>query len=1016
MLCVCSYQAATSRQRNLGSFYPCAGSTGCGTVRSVSIGGTRGSGGPSGGLIDAGWWMRALTPLERAQTSGRNTQSSPRTSHPFRPPWADVVERVVAAAAPPSVMPPMDSWPDACAVPLRPFLAQVRDCLAGAADRLPAGYGDPGRIADAYTAPLGRQLADLASRTMMSELGKAPPSGSPPSSDDRQGRTDLVRRLCEPAGLGGLFSKYPVLARLLGVAALLAAESGLELLARFTADRPAVVSELLGGADPGPMVAVKPGLGDRHRQGRSVTAVSFADGSRVIYKPRSIAAHVMFGEIIGWLDRRVPGAALRTVAAVPRPGYGWLEFVTSEPLPDVGAAAGFYRRQGVLLAALYVTHATDMHAQNLIASGSTPVLIDVETLFHPVLPSPRTTAADPAARALADSVHRSALLPYLTADEKRVFDPSGMGGDQQAAGRHRPRVNGKAIEPAEYEAAVLEGFRLGYDAITGERAAFARLIASFGDVEMRTIPRPTRGYARLLTESTDPELLRDARDRDAALDVLREASVHHPACSRLVQHELTDLWNGDIPLMTSCPSDWDIWTSAGERLARILTQPGLTCALDKVAAMGDADRRDQEWIISASLATRRPDSGHRSTRPVPGPVSVTAAGPSELLAGACGLADQIIARGMTTRDGTSPGRVNWLGLQLIEDTRWAVLPMGADLGHGYLGVALFLAQLAELTGIDRYADVARRAVSTLPQLVGSLDGRPELVAAVGCGGMDGLGGIGYGLARMSRLLADAELGAWALTALELAATADGPSVVPGWTAGLAGCLAAMIAAQVDLGSERAGELAGECADRLTELVEDTDGRCVPGGDPILAGFARGLAGVGWALTRFAQASAEPRHLAVGCRAVERANDQAAAATPASVLGWCSGMAGLLLARTCLPGGAAGTQPDARLLSDRPLRMDLSLCHGELGISDALTVLAASAGHGPDDRPRWHRAGLVLDVIERHTSYCGTPGGVATPGLLNGLAGIGYGLLRLGFPDQVPSVLLLETIPWPANSV
>jgi lantibiotic modifying enzyme len=39
--------------------------------------------------------------------------------------------------------------------------------------------------------------------------------------------------------------------------------------------------------------------------------------------------------------------------------------------------------------------------------------------------------------------------------------------------------------------------------------------------------------------------------------------------------------------------------------------------------------------------------------------------------------------------------------------------------------------------------------------------------------------------------------------------------------------------------------------------------------------------------------------------------------------------------------------------------------------------------------------------------CGVPGNVATPGLLTGQAGIGYGLLRLAAPHQVPSILLFQ---------
>ncbi|NJL57749.1 hypothetical protein HC928_23425 [bacterium] len=39
--------------------------------------------------------------------------------------------------------------------------------------------------------------------------------------------------------------------------------------------------------------------------------------------------------------------------------------------------------------------------------------------------------------------------------------------------------------------------------------------------------------------------------------------------------------------------------------------------------------------------------------------------------------------------------------------------------------------------------------------------------------------------------------------------------------------------------------------------------------------------------------------------------------------------------------------------------------------------------------------------------CGTPTGVETPGLMMGLAGIGYQLLRLANPQSVPSILTLE---------
>jgi lantibiotic modifying enzyme len=971
----------------------------CDSLRSVNITAPAGEG-QAGGLLRADWWARALTPDER--NAGGEA---------VRPSWADVVEQAVARAASPVTLPSADDRPAALGACLRPFQAGVRERLADQARScLAPGLADPGRLAGSYAAALGRQLYDIASRTLLSELDQAAAGGE---------RERFVAGLCTPAGLASLITGYPVLGRLLGVASQFAAAAGAELLTRFGADRAAVVAGLLGGTDPGPAVAIEPGLGDRHREGRAVTAVWFADGRAVIYKPRDLVTHSVFGQVIDWLNERVPGAGLRTPAVLCRPGYGWVEFIASGPLPGSASAAEFFWREGVLLAALYATHTSDMHSENLIACGAVPVLVDVETLFQPSLPVLSMTSADPAAEALAFSVQRAALLPAVIVDEDGARDYSGMsGGIPDRPAGNLPLLNGEAFEPAGYEAALLQGFRLGYDAIAADREAFIKLIEQWADLDVRTVIRPTDGYARLMSESTHPDLLRDARDRQDALDVLRHVSAHHPLWSKAVRHELADLWNGDIPLMTSRSSTRDICPAAGQVLPGVLDQSGQSCVLGKIAAMGEVDRSDQEWIISASLATLRPHSGHHSAELVPGPVTATAADPARLLAAACGLADQVAARAISGRGETRRGRVNWLGLQLVEGAQWMVLPMGAGLADGYLGVALFLAQLAELTGIDRYADLARRAVTALPELLDGLDGRPELISTVGAGGIGGLGGISYGLARMSGLLGDRELAEWALMAAELAATADSPAVAPGWAAGSAGYLAAMAAVQAETGSLEAGRLARACADRLCDFVEDTGGRCGPDGERAPAGFAAGAAGIGWALSRFAGAEAGPRYLAAGRRAASRAMEQAGMAAADVSPGWCSGSAGMLLARLCLPAEASDLESAARSLAERPVLTDLSLCHGELGSAEVLTVLAAATASRTADRARRRRAGLILDVVNRHASYCGTPGGLSSPGLLNGLAGIGYGLLRFGFADRVPSVLLLEPSPvkWPGHTV
>jgi lantibiotic modifying enzyme len=85
----------------------------------------------------------------------------------------------------------------------------------------------------------------------------------------------------------------------------------------------------------------------------------------------------------------------------------------------------------------------------------------------------------------------------------------------------------------------------------------------------------------------------------------------------------------------------------------------------------------------------------------------------------------------------------------------------------------------------------------------------------------------------------------------------------------------------------------------------------------------------------------------------------------------------------------------------------SLCHGNLGNLELF--LKASHVLGSEalrEKTAQIAASILADVNERGVRT-GVPLGVETPGLMTGIAGIGYQFLRLAAPEQVPSVLLLE---------
>jgi type 2 lantibiotic biosynthesis protein LanM len=979
------------------------------------------------GLGATGQFTRRLRDAGLDEAALLNLLAEPPASLAARadtPPWADPVERAVGdAPTAPAAPPAGTSWQAAFAVPLGPLAARARRGLLGAVGGLfDPDAADLAGIADGFEADLGRRLAGLAARTFVLELNVRRVAGQLRGEDPHQRFADFVRRQATPAGLAALLTEYPVLGRLLGDACRLAVAAQVELLRRYAADREDVVDTLLAGSRPGPLVAVRAGLGDPHRGGRTVSQLLFADGRQVVYKPRDPTVHLRFTEIVGWLNRAVPGIDLRTVAAVPRAGYGWFEHIPYRPCRGPDEVERFYRRQGALLALLHAVRACDMHYGNLVACGDQPVLVDTETLFHPSMPLAADTG-DPAARALVESVYRTALLPQPVIGENGAADLSGLGGERGqllptnaadwdspatdemrltrspvefAGGDNRPRLGERVVDVRDYEVCLIRGFRAAYDALVRYRDEFLALLDRCADDEVRIVVRPTRLYATMLNESTHPDVLRDALDRDQLFDLLWAASYADPLRERLVGHEIAAMWAGDVPLFTARAAGADLHAAGGRRLPAALPVSGLASARAVVSRMGEVDRREQEWIVSATLATltsRHPPQHHLAADPVPGSLTASAAEPARLLAAACGVADEIVARGVRNDD-----RVNWLGLELVDEDRWVVLPMGAGLANGYCGVALFLAQLAEITGVARYAELARLAVGAVPRVLDALAGQADVVRAVGCGGWHGFGGISYALARLSTLLGDADTGRWAAHAAELAAAATDDSP-PGFATGLAGCAAAMTAVHDELGLPAAARVARRCAERLAGQVPAT-------GPDAAGGFANGLAGIAYGLAR--------------CGEVRRTADLSA--SDAVGPGWCEGAAGRLAAAGALDPDADLLVRAVSLVTDRPVLRDLSLCHGEFGVLEAVTALAERSGPTigpagtcpPADRALRRRAGLVLNAIERYGAHCGVPGGLATPGLLTGLAGIGYGLLRLGFADRVPSVLLLE--PTPATGV
>jgi type 2 lantibiotic biosynthesis protein LanM len=888
------------------------------------------------------------------------------------------------------------------------------------------------------------RLAQLGVRAFQAELEAIE---LPPDPTDPRRR---YRALCESlagAGMADFFARTPVLARLFGLTAERWLTNHLELVARFAEDRRAIE------AITGPFEAIaklEPLIGDPHNGGRTVAILIASSGKKIVYKPKPLDLEALLSSILARVSSESGELDLVGPRILLREGYGWAEFITAAPCADRAAAERFYRRAGMLEAILYVLGATDCHHENLIAAGEHPVLIDAETLLHPeAISFEGVVEAEP----LVNSVTRSGMLPAWIVG--RAGDPpldtSALGGANVGLRRqtfkdlntdtmalvevdgqpmrldHRPHLDGRALDPADFEAPLLDGFARMYRFLLLHRdSVVKRFFSELEAQPIRVVFRNTRVYGAIQGHALRAELLSSGVDRSIGLDLLARAylvSSTRPAIWPVLAEEIRALEDLDVPLFLTAAGDRGITLSDGTRIERCFLRSAFEIMNAQAARLSEQDLGAQQAIIRAALFAWR-------SRPFEPPPALDPLGPEvatrpndRLIDAARAIAHSLEAQAMWTESGDPI----WIGIELLSEVgRHGYAAVPPALGNGSLGIALFLATLARLTDDVRASQLARAAIRPVEVELA----HPDWQRKAPLGGTIGLGATVYGLTRLAALLEDRRLIALAEQAAQLlTAERAGEDQQFDVVSGSAGAVLGLLALQQRTGDPALLARARLFGDRLlagrTEATES--------GEPFnvwetvaplpLTGFSHGAAGIAYALAALHQRSGEAAYRDAAQEAVrfERALFSASArnwpdrrpGAPPFANSWCHGAPGIGLARLGAAAVLGDVEPEVEVAIEKvrstPLDGIDHLCCGNVGRLELL--IAASARL---DRPE------LLDEARRSASQLisradrsgyqlqpGLPRELSTPGLYQGLSGIGYQLLRLASPDAVPSVLLFE---------
>lgn len=816
------------------------------------------------------------------------------------------------------------------------------------------------------------------------------------------------------------FTEYAVLARGVPLSMRNWTESNAEFAGRLDRDLQAIEETFGGGRPLGPLVDIETGLSDPHNQGRTVIGITFESGVKILYKPKSLETEAAYARLLEWINTLGTELRLRPVQVIERDGYGWVEYIRHETCASEEERHRFYRRAGMLLALFGLLGTTDVHAENLIAAGEHPVMIDAETLITPNVEdwgSPGENGEEYHAHVLAAreslrSVDRVGMLPWFRVSGETFVDTSAFGarvgwdrelprtGQTIGSTKHLPFADPRNRDIGPYAGDVAAGYRSLYEALSRHRDALLEPgspLQRLSGCAMRLVFRDTYIYYNLLHASFDSRCTRDGADRSVELESLSWLlAISNPRSRYLpfVESERRAIERLDIPVFAFEPLHRHLVTGPGETAPGYFSRSSFEGVREAILEMSPEAAAAQERRIRDSFTAKRATMLiQEMLRLAPEPHAAPFAPWNEAAALA---AAGDIARGMRDRAVSGAGgSIVWEGFAW-DPARQLVTPApsAARFGEGLGDIILFLSALeAHGPGAEAraYLEGALRAVEGAIQLLEERPGErnsktPDLMFS----------SLVLPLAVSASWTGDPAMQALAKRALGFLTQAvlDADKHL-GLVTGTAGFLLGALALDELSGVPGALDKAILCGDHLLARRKDWP---APSGIPDI-GFARGLAGVSAALARLAAKTGQERFLDAAKAAFQHERNRRGEGRGES--GWAEGRTGFGYAcLAMLPYVREEAEPELELaiaVASEPPDVALDSVHsGLFGHADFLITASKELGRpGLADRARAIAAWSVERAAGRG-GFAMIPGadpGAWGPGYFLGAAGIGYTLLR-----------------------
>lgn len=783
--------------------------------------------------------------------------------------------------------------------------------------------------------------------------------------------------------LRSMFTTYPLFARWVVMLINQWVETVSELDSRLARDWDELCCQFeISSCDDRPVdVSVDVTSSDRHGHGRTVVMLDIHN-TRVVYKPKSVQSEIAFQRFCQEISEETMISFFHKKTILPRESYGWVSVVESGLIsPDT--VNDYYQRAGALLAAAYLLYLNDGHYENIIATSTEPVLIDVETILTPEVSFRGGKQQSARVSEASTGVYWTGLLKQhrgWEGDERKPKNEIVINGftkpqvplsqdntrnrwkytntdDMRLSQRERdvqsidgpsnvPQTN-QAIEPlSDNIDAVQIGFTSVCHAVATGQVTFPE---NLENLHSRVVLRDTSEYVGLLSSLQSPKTLMSGQRATYVSDELLTGdeiddaiAEEEPALWNIVRSERDALFRLDVPRFTA-PVDSKTLFADGRQIRGVITTSGIERAKQRFKGLDrDTILSQRDYIqLSADPVAYQPTNSQvyvvdHTDKP----------GGDEISVAVEKIYDRVVdaSEVINSDENQKIKQYSWVLHQKVGSDTLDVRPIGDGFYEGRLGIAVFAALVGQYCGRE---DAGKMAVSIGQNIGKRLDDNKIQIESMPLGLGEGVASYVYGFTLLGRITGDSDFIRRAKNIASRVSVSDRElSEEPSIMGGEAGLAAALITLYEETGNNTILDSAADCADCLVDAGADTLAGGFEEKNNVSTGFAHGIAGMAYALDRVSQHLKADSYRNVSSKLREIISNS----FDSDIDNW----------------------PDTRIFTDR--EMD-GWCRGRSGIIESYFVSGTDIPQKIDDV----ELANILDVITRDIQTgvdhlcCGTAG-------------------------------------------